>query len=43
VRIRGDPEDEMTESEEIALAIASHLKNALSAIAVLMEELENVV
>ncbi|NMF59647.1 N-6 DNA methylase [Pseudanabaena yagii GIHE-NHR1] len=38
-----DPEDEMTEPEEIATAIATHLKNALSAIADLMEELENVV
>ena len=35
-----DPEDEMTEPEEIALAIATHLKNALSAIGSLMEELE---
>lgn len=29
-----DPEDEMTEPEEIALAIATHLKNALNAIGV---------
>ena len=36
-----DPEDEMTEPEEIALAIATHLKNALNAIGGLMEELEN--
>ena len=35
-----DPEDEMTEPEEIALAIATHLKNALNAIGGLMEELE---
>lgn len=41
--ISDDPEDEMTEPEEIAAAIATHLKNALSAIADLMEELENVV
>lgn len=34
-----DPEDEMTEPEEIALAIATHLKNALAAIGGLMEEL----
>ena len=34
-----DPEDEMTEPEEIAAAIATHLKNALSAIDGLMEEL----
>lgn len=34
-----DPEDEMTEPEEIALAIATHLKNALAAIRGLMEEL----
>ena len=37
-----DPEDEMTEPEEIATAIATHLKNALSAIRGLMEELENI-
>jgi type I restriction enzyme M protein len=37
-----DPEDEMTEPEEIASAIATHLKNALSAIVGLMEELENI-
>jgi hypothetical protein len=30
----------MTEPEEIALAIATHLKNALNAIGGLMEELE---
>ena len=35
-----DPEDEMTEPEEIATAIATHLKNALSAIIGVMEELE---
>ncbi|MFN9191581.1 MAG: N-6 DNA methylase [Pseudanabaena sp.] len=34
-----DPEDEMTEPEEIALAIATHLKNALAALGGLMEEL----
>ena len=34
-----DPEDEMTEPEEIAAAIATHLKNALAAIDGLMEEL----
>ncbi|MBD2176548.1 N-6 DNA methylase [Pseudanabaena sp. FACHB-1998] len=34
-----DPEDEMTEPEEIAAAIASHLQNALKAIDGLMEEL----
>ena len=34
-----DPEDEMTEPEEIAAAIANHLKNALAAISELMEEL----
>ena len=37
-----DPEDEMTEPEEIATAIATHLKNALGAIGGLMEELEKV-
>jgi type I restriction enzyme M protein len=35
-----DPEDEMTEPEEIATAIATHLNNALNAIGGLMEELE---
>jgi type I restriction enzyme M protein len=34
-----DPEDEMTEPEEIAAAIATHLKNALAAIDGLIEEL----
>ncbi len=34
------PEDEMTEPEEIATAIATHLKNAMSAISGLMDELE---
>ena len=37
-----DPEDEMTEPEEISAAIAGHLKTALAAIASFMEELENV-
>jgi type I restriction enzyme M protein len=34
-----DPEDEMTEPEEIATAIATHLKSALSEIEALMAEL----
>jgi type I restriction enzyme M protein len=34
-----DPEDEMTEPEELALAIASHLRNALDEIDVLSEVL----
>lgn len=37
-----DPEDEMTEPEEIAAAIAGHLKTALAEIESFMQELENV-
>jgi len=37
-----DPEDEMTELEEIAAAIAGHLNTALAAINSSIEELENI-
>jgi len=37
-----DPEDEMTEPDEIASAIAVHLETALAEIKSLMEELESV-
>lgn len=36
----GDPEDEMTEPEDIAVAIMDHLRNALEEIEALSEELE---
>ena len=34
-----DPEDEMTEPDELAAAITMHLRNALDAIEVFTEEL----
>jgi len=37
-----DPEDEMTEPDEIASAIAAHLETALTEVKSLMEELESV-
>jgi type I restriction enzyme M protein len=37
----GDPEDEMTEPEEIAAAIMGHLRGALEEIEALSDELES--